>query len=87
MLLFDGTLFTDDELLRAGGGRTGRQMGHLSIAGLDGSLAVLRTLPARTKAYVHVNNTNPILIEGSPERDRLEQAGISVAADGMEIAL
>jgi pyrroloquinoline quinone biosynthesis protein B len=87
VLLFDGTLFADDEMIRAGvGAKTGRRMGHMPIAGPDGSLALLKALPAR-KVYIHLNNTNPVLIEGSPERAAVEEAGFEVAYDGLEIAL
>ena len=86
-ILFDGTLFEDDEMIRAGlGEKTGRRMGHVPIAGPGGSLEALAPLPGR-KIYVHLNNTNPILIEGSPERLRVEAAGFEVAHDGLEIAL
>ena len=87
-LLFDGTLFSDDEMIRLGdGAKTGRRMGHMPIAGPDGSLEILKALPARRKLYVHVNNTNPILVDGSPERETIERAGFPVAIDGMEIGL
>ena len=88
MLLFDGTLFRDDEMIRVRvGAKTGRRMGHIPIMGPGGSLEVLKALPARRKLYVHINNTNPILIEGSPERETVERAGFAVAADGLEIGL
>jgi pyrroloquinoline quinone biosynthesis protein B len=87
VVLFDGTLFTDDEMIRAGAGaKTGRRMGHMPIDGADGSLAALAGLPAR-RVFVHINNTNPILVDGSPERVRVEAAGWQVAFDGMEIRL
>lgn len=87
VLLFDGTLFTDDEMVRNGTGqKTGRRMGHMPIDGDDGSLSALKELSAR-RIYVHINNTNPILIEGSPERRKVEAAGWQVATDGMEIVL
>ena len=87
VVMFDGTLFTDDEMIRNGSGsKTGRRMGHMPIDGDGGSLAALKGLSAR-RFYVHINNTNPILIDGSPERRRVEAAGIAVAADGMEITL
>jgi pyrroloquinoline quinone biosynthesis protein B len=86
-ILFDGTLFTDDEMLRTGtGSKTGRRMGHMPIDGADGTLAALDGLTAR-KVFVHINNTNPILIEGSAERRKVEAAGWQVAEDGMEIVL
>jgi len=88
VLFFDGTLFRDDEMIRMGvGTKTGRRMGHVPIMGRGGSLEVLKALPARRKLYVHINNTNPILIEGSPERETVERAGFAVAADGLEIGL
>ena len=87
MLLFDGTLYTDDEMIRTGtGAKAGRRMGHLPIDGPDGSLAVLAGLSAR-RIFVHINNTNPILVDGSPERARVEAAGWEVAEDGLEIVL
>lgn len=87
-ILFDGTLFDDEELLVAGlGAKTGRRMGHMPISGPGGSLESVRLWTATRKIYVHINNTNPILIDGSPERAIVEAAGIEVAYDGMEIAL
>jgi pyrroloquinoline quinone biosynthesis protein B len=86
-ILFDGTLFTDDEMiaLRAGE-KTGMRMGHMPIEGPDGSLAALSDLPGR-RIFIHINNTNPILIDGSPARRRVEDAGFEVAFDGLEIVL
>lgn len=87
VVLFDGTLYSDDEMIAAGlGTKTGRRMGHLPIAGENGSLAALAALPGR-KIYIHINNTNPVLIEGSPERLAVERAGVEIAFDGMEIVL
>ncbi|MGD0102609.1 MAG: pyrroloquinoline quinone biosynthesis protein PqqB [Rhodopila sp.] len=87
ILFFDGTLFTDDEMVVAGlGAKTGRRMGHVPISGPDGTLARLADLPAR-RIFLHINNTNPILLRDSPERREVEAAGFEVAYDGMEIAL
>jgi pyrroloquinoline quinone biosynthesis protein B len=87
VILFDGTLYTDDEMIRTGtGSKTGRRMGHMPIAGEGGSLLALAGLKAR-RIYCHINNTNPILVAGSPERDAVEAAGWEIAADGMEIVL
>ncbi len=87
VILFDGTLFRDDEMIASGTGeKTGRRMGHMPIDGADGSLAALEGLGKR-RIYIHINNTNPILIEGSPERRRVEDAGFEVAVDGLEIRL
>jgi len=86
-ILFDGTLFTDDEMIASGTGeKTGRRMGHMPLSGEDGTLTALARLGHR-RILTHINNTNPILIEGSPERRKVEQAGFEVAYDGMEIVL
>ena len=87
MILFDGTLFTDDEMQRSGtGAKTGRRMGHMPIEGEGGALQALDGFAAR-RIFVHINNTNPIQISGSAERARIEAAGWEVAYDGMEIVL
>ncbi len=87
LVFFDGTLFHDDEMIDAGvGAKTARRMGHVPIAGPGGSLAGLADLPGR-RVYLHINNTNPILLDGSPERALVEAAGFAVAHDGMEIRL
>jgi pyrroloquinoline quinone biosynthesis protein B len=87
VVLFDGTLFRDDEMIATGTGtKTGRRMGHMPIDGEDGSLQALAGIAGR-RIYVHINNTNPILVEGSPERLQVERAGWEVAEDGMEIVL
>jgi pyrroloquinoline quinone biosynthesis protein B len=86
-ILFDGTLYTDDEMIRTGTGqKAGRRMGHMPIDGDGGTLMALAGLPTR-KIFVHINNTNPILVDGSPERRKIEAAGWEVAEDGMEIVL
>jgi pyrroloquinoline quinone biosynthesis protein B len=87
LLLFDGTLFADDEMTRTGTGtKTGRRMGHMPIGGSDGSLAGLSGLSNR-RIYIHLNNTNPVLIADSSERRTVEAAGWQVAEDGMELVL
>jgi pyrroloquinoline quinone biosynthesis protein B len=87
VVLFDGTLFLDDEMITTGtGSKTGRRMGHMPLDGADGTLAALAGLPGR-RILTHINNTNPILIEGSAERRKVEAAGFEVAEDGMEIVL
>lgn len=86
-VFFDGTLFTDDEMQTRGvGAKTGRRMGHMPIAGADGSLAALAGVEAR-RIFIHINNTNAICVAGSPERAAVEAAGWQIAQDGMEIAL
>ena len=87
IVLFDGTLYRDDEMILTGTGeKTGRRMGHMPIDGPDGTLVTLAGLSGR-RLFIHINNTNPILIEGSPERAHVTAAGWEVAEDGMEIAL
>jgi pyrroloquinoline quinone biosynthesis protein B len=87
-LLADGTCWDDDEMIRLGmAGKTARGMGHLPIAGADGSLAQLSPLPIEHKIYIHINNTNPILLEDSPERRAVEQHGMEVAVDGLELRI
>jgi len=87
VVFFDGTLFKDDEMIATETGRkTGRRMGHMPIDGIGGSLHALEGLRAR-RIYVHINNTNPILVEGSPERAHVTAHGWEVAEDGLEVAL
>jgi pyrroloquinoline quinone biosynthesis protein B len=87
VIFFDGTLFSDDEMIATGtGSKTGRRMGHMPLDGPDGSLAALAGLRAR-RIFVHINNTNPILIDGSPERGRVVAAGWEIAEDGLEVVL
>ncbi len=86
-LLIDGTVWQDDELQAAGVGRnTGRDMGHGARrrARDDGPAGLL---PAKRKILIHINNTNPILNEQSPQRRALTQQGIEVSWDGMAITL
>jgi len=86
VILFDGTFWNDDELRAVRrGARSAREMNHLPIS--DSSLAFLRHSPARRKIYMHINNTNPILMPGSRERALVQQAGIEIACDGLEIIL
>lgn len=87
VLFFDGTLFDDEEMIRAGlGPKTGRRMGHVPITGPGGTLERLGDLPCR-RILLHINNTNPILLDGSPERLVVERAGFEVSHDGMEVRL
>ncbi|MGB7100862.1 MAG: pyrroloquinoline quinone biosynthesis protein PqqB [Xanthobacteraceae bacterium] len=87
VIFFDGTLFVDDEMIATGtGDKTGRRMGHMPIDGEGGTLAALADLPGQ-RILTHINNTNPILVEGSAERRKVEEAGFEVAEDGMEIVL
>jgi pyrroloquinoline quinone biosynthesis protein B len=87
VVFFDGTLFHDDEMIRTGtGSKTGRRMGHMPIAGECGSLVALAQVGGR-RIYVHINNTNPILVDGSPERRHVKANGWEIAEDGMEVTL
>jgi pyrroloquinoline quinone biosynthesis protein B len=88
VVLVDGTCWRDDELAQLGiSDRTARQMGHVPLSGADGSLAALARLERPRVILVHINNTNPVLLERSPERDAVVRAGVEVAHDGLEIEL
>lgn len=85
-VLFDGTFWSADELARVrANAPKALEMGHLTIK--DESLALLARLSARRKIYIHINNTNPILALGSPERAAVEAAGLTVGWDGLEFEL
>jgi pyrroloquinoline quinone biosynthesis protein B len=87
-LLFDGTFWSETEMRDQGiGTLTAADMGHAPISGATGSLKVLAELKVRHKIYTHINNTNPILIEGSPESAAVTAAGCVVGRDGMEIEI
>lgn len=87
-VLFDGTLFTDDEMIAAGAGpKTGRRMGHMPMTGPGGTLDAFASLDVARRIFIHVNNTNPALLDDSAERAHLRRAGWEVAEDGMEITL
>jgi pyrroloquinoline quinone biosynthesis protein B len=87
-VFFDGTLWRDDEMIRAGAGpKTGARMGHMSIEGPGGTLAAFAGLDVRRRILIHMNNTNPVLLADSPERAAAEAAGWEVAHDGMEVTL
>lgn len=87
-LLFDGTVFTDDEMIAAGvGQKTGARMGHVAMSGPDGALARLGDLDIGRRVFVHINNTNPVLDESSAEHALVRDAGWEIAYDGMEIEL
>jgi pyrroloquinoline quinone biosynthesis protein B len=88
LVFFDGTLWRDDEMIAAGvGSKTGQRMGHMSCSGADGTIAAFAALHVSRKIFIHINNTNPLLIKGSPERVAAQAAGWEVAYDGMEIVL
>ena len=86
ILFFDGTLWQDDEMVRAGlGQKTGQRMGHMSMSGPDGSIAAFAEVDLGRKVYVHMNNTNPVLRPDSAEKAEAEAAGWIIGQDGMEI--
>jgi pyrroloquinoline quinone biosynthesis protein B len=88
LVLVDGTFWREDELARLGiSARSAREMGHLPLSGAGGTLEVLAGLSRPRKALVHINNTNPILFEDSPERAAVLRAGVEVAYDGLEVEL
>jgi pyrroloquinoline quinone biosynthesis protein B len=88
LVLVDGTFWHDDDLARLGiSDRTARDMGHTPLAGPGGTLEVLAALERPRKVLVHINNTNPILLEDSPEREQVVRAGVEVAYDGLEVDL
>lgn len=88
LVLFDGTFWKDDELIALGiGERTARDMDHLPVSGPEGSLERLASLGSAHRIYTHINNTNPMLIEDSPERLMVERRGLAVGADGMRFTL
>lgn len=88
LIFFDGTLFTDNEMIDQGlMQKTGQRMGHISMSGPDGSLQVLKPLGIKRRIYVHINNSNPALDENSPARKDVEAAGWEVGYDGMEVRL
>jgi pyrroloquinoline quinone biosynthesis protein B len=88
LLLFDGTFWSDDELIRIqGSGQTAQQMGHVAISSATGSLAQLAHLKRPRKIYIHINNTNPVLDEASPEYRQVREAGWEIAEDGWQFEL
>lgn len=87
-ILVDGTFWQNDELLKLGTStRTAPTMGHLPLSGNDGSLITLSKLACARKIFIHINNTNPILIPNSQERQMVEAAGMEVGYDGLTIEL
>ncbi len=88
LLFLDGTLFTDDEMVSQGlSAKTGQRMGHISMSGPDGSMAVIKPLNIARRIYVHINNSNPALEDGSDARRAVEAQGWEVGFDGMEVRL
>ena len=88
LLLFDGTFWTDDQLIGLGiSDRTARQMDHIPVAGPDGSLVRLAGLEGPRRVYTHINNSNPMLLDHGPERAQVVAAGLTVGEDGMRFEI
>jgi pyrroloquinoline quinone biosynthesis protein B len=88
VLFFDGTTFTDHEMIAHGlSQKTARRMGHTPMAGADGALRRFAGVKVGRKIFIHINNSNPALVAGSPERRLIEDAGWELAFDGMEVAV
>ena len=88
LVFFDGTLWRDDEMIRLGvGSKTGRRMGHMSMSGEDGAIAAFYDLGVDRRIFIHINNSNPVLLDDSPERHIANAAGWEIAYDGMEVTL
>jgi len=88
LVLFDGTLYENQEMVTGGlGKKTGQRMGHMSISGPEGTMAEFEALGVARRIFIHINNSNPILLEDSAERATVTAAGWEVAYDGQEIVL
>ena len=88
VLLFDGTFWSDDELIRVqGSGQTALQMGHVPVSSTEGSLRRLAGVRCPRRIYLHINNTNPMLNEVGPEYRAVREAGWEIAEDGWQFEL
>ena len=88
LLLFDGTFWTDDELIEVqGSGASAREMGHVPVSGAEGGLRRLAGLRHPRKVFIHINNTNPMLDESGPEYREVRTAGWEIAEDGNRFEL
>lgn len=88
LIFFDGTLWVDDEMIRGGVGvKTAQRMGHMSVSGPEGTMEALKDLNIKRKIFIHINTTNPILLDDSEERKQVEAAGWEVSYDGMAIEI
>ena len=87
-MFFDGTVWRDDELIVAGlGNKTGQGMGHIAMSGESGAIATLAGLDIGSKMFLHINNSNPVLLRDSAERKSAERSGWQIPPDGTEIML
>ena len=88
LVFFDGTLYHNEEMKAAREGiKTGQRMGHMSMDGPDGTVAAFESLDVKRRIFIHINNTNPVLLNDSAERKAVEAAGWEIARDGMEVTL
>ena len=88
LIFFDGTLWQDDEMIRENVGvKTGKRMGHISMSGIDGSIETFKKINIKRKVFIHINTTNPALLENSSERMLATENGWEIAYDNMEITL
>jgi len=88
LVLFDGTVWRDDELIAAGlSSKTGQGMGHIAMSGDHGAIESLKGLDIGRRMFLHINNSNPALLRNSAERKMAERAGWQIPADGTEITL
>ena len=88
LILFDGTLWTDDEMIREKVGiKTGKRMGHISMYGSEGSIESFKNIKIKRKIFIHINTTNPALLENSDERRLANEAGWEIAYDNMELKI
>lgn len=88
LVFFDGTVWRDDELIAAGlGSKTGQAMGHIAMSGENGAMAALADIGIDRKIFLHINNSNPALLQDSAERKAAEHAGWQLPTDGMELTL
>ncbi|MBP6014070.1 MAG: pyrroloquinoline quinone biosynthesis protein PqqB [Alphaproteobacteria bacterium] len=84
-LFFDGTMYTDDEMIRSGEGeKTARRMGHVAMTD---AVRALSNVKVGSRYFIHINNSNPTLNRMSPERKAIEAVGWHIAEDGMRIEL
>ena len=88
LVMFDGTLWQNDEMVvQKAGIKTGQRMGHMSMSGPEGTIEAFKDLEVSRKIFIHINNTNPVLLSDAPERAQVEASGWEIAYDGMEITL
>mgnify|MGYP001327827916 CR=1 FL=1 len=88
LLFFDGTLWTDNEMIDEKVGiKTGKRMGHISMSGDDGSIVKFEDVNIKRKIFIHINTTNSALIDNSAERKIIKNAGWEVSYDTMEIEI